>query len=143
MHRSHSWRCRGSAMIAPAVLMTAQLMPAARMTAVLRPAVGLAACGAKKTAHGGPATATPGSTSTTAPPPPVAPLTGLVQPNAANQTRRAVGVKIDNVDPARPQSGLDAADVVFEEEVEGQLTRLIAIFQSTDAAKVGPVRSTR
>jgi hypothetical protein len=52
-------------------------------------------------------------------------------------------VKVDNVDPARPQAGLDAADVVFEEMVEGRVTRLIAIFQSTDAARIGPVRSTR
>ncbi len=52
-------------------------------------------------------------------------------------------VKIDNVDPARPQAGLDAADIVFEEMVESRLTRLIAVFQSADAPRVGPVRSTR
>jgi hypothetical protein len=52
-------------------------------------------------------------------------------------------VKIDNVDPARPQSGINQADVVYEEEVEGGLTRFAAIFQSNYPAVVGPVRSGR
>jgi len=102
-----------------------------------------AACGAKKSGLPSSATSTTASTSTTMAPPPVAPLTGLPQPNAAALVRRAIVVKIDNVDEARPQSGLDSADIVFEEQVEGQLTRLIAIFQSTTTGRVGPVRSTR
>jgi hypothetical protein len=52
-------------------------------------------------------------------------------------------VKIDNVPAARPQAGITKADVVFEEEVEGGLTRLAAVFQSADGDPVGPVRSTR
>ena len=52
-------------------------------------------------------------------------------------------VKIDNVDAARPQSGINQADVVYEEEVEGGLTRLAAVFQSQYPAVVGPVRSGR
>ena len=52
-------------------------------------------------------------------------------------------VKIDNVDAARPQTGLNQADVVYEEEVEGGLTRLAAVFQSQYPAVVGPVRSGR
>ncbi len=52
-------------------------------------------------------------------------------------------VKIDNVDAARPQSGINQADVVYEEEVEGGLTRLAAVFQSNYPAVVGPVRSGR
>jgi hypothetical protein len=52
-------------------------------------------------------------------------------------------VKIENHPAARPQSGLDAADVVYEEQVEGGLTRFIAVFQSRDADVVGPVRSVR
>ncbi len=83
------------------------------------------------------------TTTTTAAPPPIAPLTGLPQPDAADAGRVAIVVKIDNVDAARPQAGLNAADIVFEEQVEGQLTRLMAIFQSTDSTQVGPVRSTR
>jgi hypothetical protein len=52
-------------------------------------------------------------------------------------------VKIDNIPAARPQAGITKADVVFEEQVEGGLTRLAAVFQSVDADPVGPVRSTR
>ena len=57
--------------------------------------------------------------------------------------RPALAVKIDNVTRAHPQSGLNAADVVYEEIVEGGVTRLVAVFQSTSAAVVGPVRSAR
>jgi hypothetical protein len=52
-------------------------------------------------------------------------------------------IKIDNVEPARPQAGLTNADVVFEILVESGLTRLAAVFQSADADPAGPVRSTR
>ena len=52
-------------------------------------------------------------------------------------------VKIENVDAARPQAGLTAADVVYEEVVEGQQSRLIAVFQSKDADLLGPIRSVR
>jgi hypothetical protein len=50
---------------------------------------------------------------------------------------------VDNAPVARPQSGLDAADVVYEEIVEGGATRFLAVFHSTDAELVGPVRSVR
>jgi hypothetical protein len=52
-------------------------------------------------------------------------------------------MKVDNYPAARPQSGLDKADVVFEEPVEGSITRLVAVFQCQDAASVGPLRSAR
>lgn len=68
-----------------------------------------------------------------------APLTGL----ATLVDRPALAVKIDNLSPARPQSGLNEADVVYEELVEGGITRYIAVFQSTDAEKIGPIRSGR
>ena len=57
--------------------------------------------------------------------------------------RPALAVKIDNHTAARPQVGLDKADIVYEEPVEGGITRFIAIFHSRDAATVGPVRSAR
>lgn len=82
-------------------------------------------------------------TTTTAPPPPTAPLTGLPA-DPAVIARTALVVKIDNVEPkARPQVGLNQADVVYEERVEGSVTRLLAVFHSTDSAPVGPVRSAR
>jgi hypothetical protein len=52
-------------------------------------------------------------------------------------------VKIGNEPGARPQSGLNNADVVFEEPIEGGISRLLAIYQCHDAGQVGPVRSTR
>ncbi|MBA2607400.1 MAG: DUF3048 domain-containing protein [Actinobacteria bacterium] len=72
----------------------------------------------------------------------VSPLTGLPQ-DAATKGRPALIVKIDNAPKGRPQYGLGAADIVVEEGVEGGITRLAAIFQSKDAALVGPVRSAR
>jgi hypothetical protein len=70
-------------------------------------------------------------------------LTGLRQPNNAQLRAPAVVVKIDNVDPARPQTGIREADVVYEELVEGGLTRLAAVYQSQYPTMVGPVRSGR
>jgi hypothetical protein len=58
-------------------------------------------------------------------------------------TRPALAVKIDNVSAARPQAGINQADIVFVEEVEGGLTRLAAVFHSQGANVVGPVRSMR
>jgi hypothetical protein len=52
-------------------------------------------------------------------------------------------VKIDNYPAARPQSGLDKADIIFEEPVEGGITRYVAVFQCQNASLVGPVRSAR
>jgi hypothetical protein len=84
-------------------------------------------------------TTTVPTTTTTTAPPPVAPLTGIL----GDFRRPALIVKIDNVSSARPQSGLRQADIVIEEPVEANLTRLAAVFQSTDASVVGPVRSMR
>ncbi len=88
-------------------------------------------------------TTRPPTTTTTAPPPPVAPLTGVEGAFQGRITRPALFVKIDNHPQARPQSGLSQADIVIEEPVEGNLTRLAAVFHSTDSAGVGPVRSVR
>jgi hypothetical protein len=52
-------------------------------------------------------------------------------------------VKIDDTNAARPQAGLEDADVVYIEQVEGGLTRLAAVFSSKIPAVVGPVRSAR
>lgn len=88
-------------------------------------------------------TTRPPDATTTAPPLPTSPLTGLPQSNVAQTQAPAVVVKIDNVDPARPQSGIDQADIVYEEMVEDGLTRLAAVFQSQYPTIVGPVRSGR
>jgi len=82
----------------------------------------------------------PPTTSTTLAP--GAPLTGLPVSDPAVLTRIAVAVKIDNDPVARPQAGLDKADLVYEEITEG-ITRFVAVFQSTDTDAIGPVRSVR
>ncbi len=70
----------------------------------------------------------------------IAPLTGLPSARAG---MGAIVVKIDNSSKARPQAGLDVADVVIEQEVEGGITRFAAIFHSSAPERIGPVRSAR
>lgn len=54
-----------------------------------------------------------------------------------------LAVKIDDTLSARPQIGIDRADVVYIEQVEGGLTRLAAIFSSEIPTRIGPIRSAR
>ena len=70
------------------------------------------------------------------------PLTGLPIEDPAATTRSALVVKIDNHPDARPQSGLNQADIVYEENVE-HLTRFAAVFQTNAPDPVGPIRSGR
>lgn len=77
-----------------------------------------------------------------------APLTGVqyeeTTPAAAQLKKPSVACKIDNgTESARPQSGLNSTDIVFDEMVEGGLTRLVAIWHSTQPDGIGPVRSIR
>jgi len=104
------------------------------------------------------ATFTPTSTPTSTPTPSPTPtpngpfiypdgvnsLTGLPYPNAEAQNRRNLIVKISNYPPVvRPQTGINLADVVFEMEAEGGVTRFAAIFRSNAPTVVGSVRSAR
>src|SRR4030043_858514 len=83
----------------------------------------------------------------------VIPLSGWVkQSDVYNQTSdlpilaggtRPVAVMVENSFAARPQSGLNLADVVFEVVDEYGITRFVAIYNSNDAPVVGPVRSSR
>jgi hypothetical protein len=105
----------------------------------------LAACGGgdkkKDTgAAGTTTTAAPAAPSTV--PPGTAPLTGLAS-DPATLGRPLLIVKIDNAPKARPQAGINQADVVVEEAVEGGVTRFAVMFHSQDADPVGPVRSAR
>ena len=83
------------------------------------------------------------TTTTTTTTIPVAPLTGLADPSGASLKRPALTVKVENTPDARPLWGVDQADVVYEEIVNGGITRLAAIFNSQIPAKIGPVRSVR
>ncbi|MBE3102775.1 MAG: DUF3048 domain-containing protein [Bacilli bacterium] len=58
-------------------------------------------------------------------------------------TNRPVIVTINNHPKARPQSGLASADIVYEMVAEGNITRLLALFQSELPKTIGPVRSAR
>jgi hypothetical protein len=88
-------------------------------------------------------TTTTTTTTTTLPHYPTAPLTGLPDQTGLSVRRPALTVKIENTPEALPQWGIDQADVVYEEIVNGGITRLAAIFNSHAPAKVGPVRSVR
>lgn len=104
----------------------------------------LSACG---TSGGGSATSTTSKpiprTTTTTTLPDTYPLTGLPSTASAAQVP-ALEVKVDNAPGvAWPQAGLNQADVIYEEVVEGGITRYMAIFQSHEAPVVGPVRSVR
>src|SRR5215204_5667767 len=54
-----------------------------------------------------------------------------------------IAVKVENIAAARPQVGLNQADITFVQEVEGAQTRLIAVYHSRFPKRVGPVRSAR
>jgi hypothetical protein len=68
-------------------------------------------------------------------------FTGLEVPEQV-AARRPLAVVIDNLAAARPQAGLDRADLVYEAPAEGGITRFLAFFQR-DADLIGPVRSVR
>jgi hypothetical protein len=73
---------------------------------------------------------------------PRSPLTGL--PTDADRLAAPVLIaKIENSPNARPQSGLDAADIVIEEVVEGGITRFFVLFHSELPMAAGPIRSAR
>jgi hypothetical protein len=73
--------------------------------------------------------------------PPRWPLTGVAAAELAE--RPALAIKIENPKEVRPQTGLDQADVVWEQVVEGGVTRFVAVFHSQVPAEVGPIRSVR
>ena len=73
----------------------------------------------------------------------VCPLTGEPAPGGKVPDRPALAVKVENLPEVRPQYGLSTGDVIFEEPVEGGITRFIVVYQCEDAARIEPVRSAR
>lgn len=75
----------------------------------------------------------------------VNPLTGLKDIESDKISRRPVSVMINNLNIAQPvQTGLSQADIVYETEVEGGITRLLAVYQDITAVdRVGTIRSAR
>lgn len=90
-----------------------------------------------------PTTTSTSTTTTTMPPGPVSPLNGLPIEDPSLVDRRVLAVKIDNHWNARPQSGIQDADAVYELLVEAGLTRFIALFHQSDSDYLGPMRSGR
>lgn len=122
---------------------------AARASGVaLALALGLGACASSPEPPGPAPTTTEESQVTAAkvaPPAPVVPLTwpltGVVTSEVA--ARPALAVKIENSTVSRPQTGLEHADMVWEEVVEGGITRFVAVYHSQAPEVVEPVRSVR
>lgn len=83
------------------------------------------------------------TTTTEPPPPPVYPLTGLPAESVLAALRPVVVVKVGNYD-AHPPTGLNAADLVYEELINDNVSRFAAVFQSSfPEDSVGPARSGR
>lgn len=57
--------------------------------------------------------------------------------------KRPIAVMVENHPDARPQSGLSRADIVYETLTEGGITRFMALYQSSNAENIGPIRSAR
>jgi hypothetical protein len=74
----------------------------------------------------------------------VCPLTDQPAPGGVVPNHEPVAVKIGNEpDGARPQSGLNEADIVYDTPAEGGIMRYIAVYQCQNSANIGPIRSVR
>lgn len=71
------------------------------------------------------------------------PLTGVKTGTKKVPARPAVSVKIENSAASRPHTGLHRADIVWEQVVEGGISRFVATYHSDLPREVGPVRSVR
>jgi DUF3048 family protein len=108
---------------------------------------GVLACGALVACSGGhtaasPTPAAPAAPATTSPTP-TAPATHPFTGGLKGLDHPVLAVKIDNTHAAHPQLGLRSADIVYVEQVEGGVTRIMAVFSSKIPPRVGPVRSAR
>lgn len=108
---------------------------------------GLLGCAPETTASPRPASTsasapTPTPTPTPTPAHALSPLRGTTVLESSI-TGPALAAKIDNHWDARPQWGLESTDIVFEELVEGGLTRYVAVWYSTVPKEIGPIRSIR
>ena len=114
---------------------------------VLLLALGVSACATSKPKETLPPTATSPAAvtpSTSASPTvPAKPVVSTLSGRVGKPDHPLLAVKIDNTTEAHPQVGVLAADVVYVEEVEGGVTRLIALYSSQFPTKLGPVRSAR
>jgi hypothetical protein len=116
---------------------------------ILAGAIGAFALGGSSKAKTAGPKAVVATTTTTKPKPKVVqvarcPLTNVAAPGGVVPRRPAVLVKIGNEPgPARPQSGLNEADVVIDTPAEGFIMRYIGVYQCGPATMIGPLRSVR
>ena len=101
-----------------------------------------AACSGDKE-KSAPPPAAPSTSPAPASPSPAAPETHPFTGGRTGLDNRVLAVKIDNTHSAHPQQGLKAADIVYVEQVEGGVTRIMAVYSSKYPARIGPVRSAR
>lgn len=107
----------------------------------------LTACGAPEASPTPTPTPTPSATVETTPVPSPTPsvsenlslTTGL----PTDKAYLPMAVMVENSDAARPQTGLQQADIIYEAMAEGGITRFLCIFNDQQPVKVGPIRSTR
>ncbi|HLI56633.1 MAG TPA: DUF3048 C-terminal domain-containing protein, partial [Actinomycetota bacterium] len=104
--------------------------------------VALVAAGCSNGAHAAAPHGSPSVVSSPAPPPAGnCPLTDLAPPTGVSVSRPVLAVKVDDSIPAAdPQAGLDQADIVYDEPIEGNLDWFLALFQCGNPSSVGPVR---
>lgn len=97
----------------------------------------LAACG------GGAQQAGPQITFTSPPPPTLAADASPLSGRPGGLGTPILAVKVENTGPSQPHAGLNAADVVYVEQVEYGITRFAALFSTRLPAVIGPIRSAR
>jgi len=106
----------------------------------------VAACGSnqpvKLAASASPSAAAKSASAAPTPPPPPPPTPKPTIVAGATYAAPAI-VQVENLNAARPQSGLSSADVVYEYSAEGGISRFSAIYFSDPKGQVGPVRSAR
>jgi hypothetical protein len=146
------WRARGAEPAAPfeygaghGDAVGRRRVVTASLLVVLALALGACTSSVPGSAIGDPVakpTPSPTPTPEPTPEPDLWPLTGVVV-EGEGADRPALSVKIENSAPARPQSGLEEADIVWEEMVEGGITRFNAAYHSTVPEVLGPIRSVR
>ncbi len=116
------------------------ILPAAATGAVVAGLVLVSGCAAPVVRNKPPKTAPPPRPAATAKPHRLlSPFTG----EPVKSLGPVLAVKIDNIVYARPQTGINEADIVYVLPVEGGLTRFLAIFSSHFPPVIGPVRSAR
>jgi hypothetical protein len=118
-----------------------RLAPATFVTLAAVMALVVAACSPGSRLAASDRKAPAAAPSPSAPAPGKCPLTDLDPPAGVPVTRPVLAVKVDDAIPgADPQSGLDAADIVYDEPVEGGLDWFVALFQCGNPSTVGPIR---